>query len=1619
MNYIVDVIKKNIKFFAIMLSVILIGIFGITYAIRIGNAALIGIDISTANVDVDITYDDASDENFVSAGKMMPIEDNLVTYNSTDERVIKNKFYVTGKSTNPDNTIYDIALHDINIDCELRSEDLKWKLFKNGVELSSGNMSPTFDSMDDNRLVLTNIQEDLTTTRVEYVFVMWVSESCTGDIKTCNKKDNQNKYLGKNISANIKVELTTKSKKELVRKVGSNLSCNYISVDIPTSGSLIYNGQSQTFYASSDSYSLVNNSGVNAGTYNVTAKLNSGYKWDDNSTEDKHLKYSIEKRNLTVTASDQTITYGSTINNSAYIASNLVSGHSVESVSLDSSISDTGNGTITPSAVKIVDSNNNDVTSNYSINYKKGSLKITCDNSSIDPTVEDKIYNGQKQVGVSGGSNIELGGVTAAVQAGDYIANATPSKNYCWSNYSTNKKEYNWSIAKNSLRLSLNNKIVNYNGNEVSIDPAVVKLPDNTVVEDVNVSYQYYSGFSCDNNLKLTGKPVNAGEYSVKATSGDYNGYDGGTSNCATITINKIDPILTLSSSFGDITYGQSDYRTYTINPSDINISGCGSSNVSIATCNYDTANKKITVTGTGVGFVYVVFDTNESVNYKSKTFSYPISVVCARTATEPNVSNKTYNGGIQTGVSGGSNVTLGGTISARNAGNYTGTATPKANYCWSNGTRSTKNYDWSIAKAQGSCSITSVPALQYPERNSGTLSYSCTGDGAISVSSSNTSVITVNQSTKTNTSVTLNSVGNGSSTINLSQADGTNYLGSSDSATINVNQSNYTVEYYLGNNTSTPSATLLGSQTCSINSDCSLNSWGSLNGTVPFSDKGWNFAGWSTSTNGTIVNFRDGEIIASATGGNVIKLYAVFKRDITNYSGINKATSQTSTQYYNPYCYDTTNCTSNYSTHSVPTPASIDGWTYLGSTVGTSATSSYFTGNGQRGPNGDPTYYAIYSRSISIAYNANGGSGTISNSTVTQKYNSANNIESVGINLKDNTFTKSHYHFSGWGDSSTATSGTNAGASYTFSPGVSDSASKTLYAIWTANKSIVKYSTNGGDILGETTYDGSVYQWSRNLSTNNGLISRSNANGTTMSVFYKTYTYGDTAKDLNDYNASNYMKISRTGYKATSGAQWKCLSGNCTQSTYNQATDYGSTDFCDNTNGDCEVILGVNWTGISYTVNFYRGNHTATPGATKLGSQTCTYGTGCTLKTWSNLGGSVPVSGVGWSFYGWTTSSSGTSRGYADGDSVTNLTSTDGGTVSLYALFSRNMIYYSGIDKASSTNVKQYYNPYCYDTTNCTSYYTSTATPDVTSVSGWTYKGFSTGTTATSSTYSSFKRNPEGSNKVYAVYERTVTVSYNANGGSGTAPSNSTGTQYYNTDGAVSTPSITTRSNTFTRTGYTFVAWGTSTSSTSGTASGSSYSFSNGVSSSATKTLYAIWRKTITITFNKNNAYSISSNSKTCYMYNADTSCSITSPTISVAYGKNYWDDSYANVFTVVGFNTSSSATSSSWSANTSKNVSSNATYYAITKFNTSSGKTFKNTATGSGDPGLNVRSSASASGTKSGTLTDGCTLTISNGSYVSSESTYKIWFKVTNYSNCTCSGTCTGWVAGYYVNF
>ena len=112
---------------------------------------------------------------------------------------------------------------------------------------------------------------------------------------------------------------------------------------------------------------------------------------------------------------------------------------------------------------------------------------------------------------------------------------------------------------------------------------------------------------------------------------------------------------------------------------------------------------------------------------------------------------------------------------SQTNAGTYTATFTPKANYTWSDGSTTAKSVNWTIGKAAGSLSINKTSITLNTSTTSATFTVTRAGDGAITVSSSDTTVATA---TLSGTTVTVKSVNNktGNVTITVKVAAGTNH---------------------------------------------------------------------------------------------------------------------------------------------------------------------------------------------------------------------------------------------------------------------------------------------------------------------------------------------------------------------------------------------------------------------------------------------------------------------------------------------------------------------------------------------------------------------------------------------------------------------------------------------------------------------------------------------------------------------------------------------------------------------------------------------------------------------------------------------------------------------------
>lgn len=132
-----------------------------------------------------------------------------------------------------------------------------------------------------------------------------------------------------------------------------------------------------------------------------------------------------------------------------------------------------------------------------------------------------------------------------------------------------------------------------------------------------------------------------------------------------------------------------------------------------------------------------------------------------------------------------------------------------------------------------------------------------------------------------------------------------------------------------------------------------------------------------------------------------------------------------------------------NTLTLSTATPTK-EGYDFVGwNTSSTATTSAYAPGSSYTG-NAALKLYAIWSKTITLKYDANGGS----NAPASQSETVYNTATDSSFTLPTSGPTRAGYTFKGWNTDKTATTAIyNAGSSYTFSN------SATLYAVWLSNK--------------------------------------------------------------------------------------------------------------------------------------------------------------------------------------------------------------------------------------------------------------------------------------------------------------------------------------------------------------------------------------------------------------------------------------------------------------------------------------------------------------------------------------------------------------------------------------
>lgn len=167
-------------------------------------------------------------------------------------------------------------------------------------------------------------------------------------------------------------------------------------------------------------------------------------------------------------------------------------------------------------------------------------------------------------------------------------------------------------------------------------------------------------------------------------------------------------------------------------------------------------------------------------------------------------------------------------------------------------------------------------------------------------------------------------------------------------------------------------------------------------------------------------------------------------------------------------------------------------GYSFLGWSTSSSATSATYAAGGSYTANSAATLYAVWkANTYTIKYNANGGSGAPGNQTKTY---------GKTLTLSSTKPTRTNYNFKGWGTSASSTTVTyTAGGSYTAN------AAATLYAVWELaytkprinNLSVVRCDSSG--TIADEGQNGLVtFDWACDKTVSSVVIKWKLASGST-----------------------------------------------------------------------------------------------------------------------------------------------------------------------------------------------------------------------------------------------------------------------------------------------------------------------------------------------------------------------------------------------------------------------------------------------------------------------------------------------------------------------------------------
>lgn len=264
-------------------------------------------------------------------------------------------------------------------------------------------------------------------------------------------------------------------------------------------------------------------SGTNAGTYTAIFTPTSNYQWSDGDINGRNAQWSIGRATIPkVPSQNGVLSYTGSVQTpkwNDYNQNQLTIGGTWTAIEEGSYTA-----TFTPTA-----------------NYQWADGSITARNvvwkisgkviSNIPSPKSNLTYNGSSQAMTWNdydSSQLIIGGIQSATDAGTYTATFTPQKGYVWSDGTRNAREVQWTIQKMEVSVPSQRGTLTYNG---------------------NTQYPSWDNYNMS-QLTISGNQsgIDAGTYeAVFAPKSNYKFADGAEAEIVSWTINKADSRITPS----------------------------------------------------------------------------------------------------------------------------------------------------------------------------------------------------------------------------------------------------------------------------------------------------------------------------------------------------------------------------------------------------------------------------------------------------------------------------------------------------------------------------------------------------------------------------------------------------------------------------------------------------------------------------------------------------------------------------------------------------------------------------------------------------------------------------------------------------------------------------------------------------------------------------------------------------------------------------------------------------------------------------------------------------------------------------------------------------------------